>query len=194
MGRLRITGGIFKGRNIALPDTGEARFTSSKVREALFHILGDVRGARILDLFAGSGSFAIEALSRGASSAVCVEADRDAARILKGNLARLSLNSCCHVLVMDVVYAIPFLYKKASLYDIIFMDPPYERGYIGTTVSLLERYRVYRDDTPVVLEHSKRETLPIQDVGGWHTLRSRRYGDTVITVLNAGEPMAKGVL
>ncbi|OPY68122.1 MAG: Ribosomal RNA small subunit methyltransferase D [Syntrophorhabdus sp. PtaU1.Bin050] len=194
MSQLRITGGIFKGRNIALPDTGEARFTSSKVREALFHILGDVKGARVLDLFAGSGSFTIEALSRGASSATCVEMDRNAARILKRNLVALSLNSCCHVLVTDVVYAIPFLYKKAFLYDIIFMDPPYERGYIGVVMSLLERYKVYNDDTPIVLEHSKRETLASQDTGKWHTGRSRRYGDTVITVLDAGQLLSKGAL
>jgi 16S rRNA (guanine966-N2)-methyltransferase len=186
MSQLRITGGVFKGRRIALPDAGKARFTSSKVREALFHILGDVKGAKVLDLFAGSGSFAIEALSRGAAWAACVEADKDTARILKENLARLSLNSCCHVLIMDVVYAIPFLYKKASLYDIIFMDPPYERGYIGATVSLLEKYKVYSDDTPIVLEHSKREIFTVRDAGGLHTRKSRTYGDTVITVLGTG--------
>lgn len=119
-----ITGGYLKGKNIAILNNGTARYTSSKVREAVFDLIGEVKDSKVLDLFAGSGSFAIEALSRGAAFATCVEKDRGLVRALKENLGHLFLNKYCHVLNMDVRYAIPFLYKRGYTYDIIFMDPP----------------------------------------------------------------------
>jgi len=187
-GRVSITGGALKGRGVAVLREGVARYTSSKVREALFDILGDMEGRRVLDLFAGSGSFIIEALSRGALSGTSVEKDRDMARLLKSNLKELSLSDHCQVLVMDVMQAVPFLYRNAASYDIIFMDPPYERGYILATMSLLETHIVYDKDTVFVLEHSKRETLEASVLNAWKQLKTRTYGDTVVTLLKAHQP------
>lgn len=183
---LRITGGFLKGRNITLLEKSGVRYTSSKVREAIFNILGDMEEKKVLDLFAGSGSFTIEALSRGASSATSVEIDREMAKILEKNLTSLNLNNYCHVLDMDVIYAVPFLSKKAFFYDIIFMDPPYERGHIGETMKLLETNRIYNTGTLIVIEHSKREIPALPNFEGWHQVSSKGYGDTVITILQAG--------
>jgi 16S rRNA (guanine966-N2)-methyltransferase len=182
---LRITGGFLRGRNITLPGKSMARYTSSKVREAIFNILSDMDGKKILDLFAGSGSFTIEAISRGASTATSVEIDRGMARLLEKNLTSLHLNTYCQVLSMDVIYAVPILSKKAFSYDIIFMDPPYDRGHVGETMKLLETNRIYHTDSLVVIEHSKREIPTISNFKGWNHLDTKGYGDTVITILQA---------
>jgi 16S rRNA (guanine966-N2)-methyltransferase len=92
LGELRVTGGVFKGRKILVPAHGEARYTSSKVRGAIFNLIGDVADCDVLDLFAGSGSLTVEALSRGARRAVCVEKSRPMAGVLKENLRRLGLD------------------------------------------------------------------------------------------------------
>lgn len=180
---LRITGGLLRGRNITLLKKSGVRYTSSKVRGAIFNILGEMKGKKVLDLFAGSGSLTIEALSRGAATATSVEIDRDMARIFERNLTFLDLKNYCHVLVMDVVYAIPFLAKRAFSYDIIFMDPPYEVGYVGESMKLLTANRIYHADTLIVVEHSKREISAFSDLKGWHKVNSKEYGDTFITLL-----------
>jgi len=180
---LRITGGFLKGRKITLLERSGVRYTSSKVREAIFNVLGDLGGKKILDLFAGSGSFTIEAISRGALSATPVEIDRDMAKILEKNLSAFNLNNYCHVFIMDVIYAVPFLSKKAFSYDIIFMDPPYERGHVGETMELLKTYKIYDASTLVIIEHSKRERPALSGTDEWHHVTSKGYGDTVITIL-----------
>ncbi len=160
-----------------------ARYTSSKVREAIFNLMGDVTGCTVLDLFAGSGSFSIEAVSRGAASAVCVEKDREMAERLKKTLGKLSIDKDCLVLNMEVRYAIPFLYKRMSNYDIIFMDPPYEKGLIGQTMLLFKNNIVYDKNTTLIMEYSKREMINPTMLPGWLEEITRRYGDTVISIM-----------
>lgn len=182
--RIKITGGNLKGRAITVPENDVARYTSSKVREAIFAMTGDVTGLRTLDLFAGSGSFTIESLSRGAATATCVEKDKQMVNTLKTNLPTLSLEKNCFVLNMDVRYAIPFLYKRALNYDIIFMDPPYEQEFIPETMALLQKYVIYHKDTVFILEYSKRESPLVSLTDGWNKRATRRYGDTVISILD----------
>jgi len=179
---IRITGGRFKGRSIEASDHRGARFTPSKVREAIFNIIGDVEGKRVLDLFAGSGSFAIEALSRGCAKATCVEKDQEMCDLISRNLNALSLTSLCEVFNMEARYAVPFLYKKAYNYDIIFMDPPYEKGYVKETVSLFQDDAVCNKERLFVVEHSKREIFDAPISEGWETIAMKRYGDTCISL------------
>ncbi|OPY74274.1 MAG: Ribosomal RNA small subunit methyltransferase D [Syntrophorhabdus sp. PtaU1.Bin058] len=183
MQKLRITGGYLKGRSIATLKGGVARYTSSKVREAIFNIIGDVKGKRVLDLYAGSGSFSVEAISRGAAEATCVENSGAMAGRLKENAVLLSINKYCQVLYMDVRYAIPLLHGRKSCYDIIFMDPPYEKGYIEETMGLLKTHAVYSRNATILLEYSKRERLDSSCKEGLTEVTTRRYGDTVITIL-----------
>jgi 16S rRNA (guanine966-N2)-methyltransferase len=167
-----------------VPARGQARYTSSKVRAAIFNLVGDVTDWDVLDLFAGSGSLAIEALSRGAKRAVCVEKDRRMAEMLRENLRRLRLDKDCVVLNMDVIYALPALSKRGHTYDLILMDPPYDMGNISATLDLLKQQTVIRDASLLVLEHSKREQLPgIAEPG---SVRSRLYGDTVVSLVRCG--------
>ena len=182
--KIRVTGGSLKGRIINVRQNSVARYTSSKAREAIFSMLGDINGLKILDIFAGSGIFAIEAISRGARSATCIEKNKYMADTLQTNLNTLSLEKHCFVLNMDVRYAIPFLYKRASNYDIIFMDPPYEQDLIADTMLLLNEYVIYDKGSICILEYSKRETPSILMAEGWNERTTRRYGDTLISFLN----------
>lgn len=183
MNKLRITGGNLRGRTISLSEGGDARYTSSKVRGALFNIIGDLEGKNVLDLFAGAGSFSIEALSRGAASAMSVENDHERANLLRNSLETLSLNSYCQVIDMDVRYAVPFLCSKGALYDIIFMDPPYEKGYLTETMLLLEKHVICNRDALIIMEYSKRETVVVSDFPSFRPFKTKRYGDTSITIL-----------
>lgn len=188
---IRITGGMLKGRYISIPKDSEARYTSSMVRGAIFNRLCDIEGSAVLDLFAGAGSFAIEALSRGASIATVVESDRNMAEALRQNLADLNLNMRCEVLRMDVRDAVPFLYRKKRTYDIIFMDPPYEKGCISETIALLRKDIIYDAQTIFVLEHAKKEPLGGADIDGWDEIIQKRYGDTIITMLKMNKQRLK---
>lgn len=183
MVRIRITGGALKGRVISVPDNDVSRYTSSKVREAIFARIGDVTGLRVLDLFAGSGSFSIEALSRGASTAVCVESDKRMASALKKNLSNYFIDKDCLVLNMNVRYAMPFLYKRALNYDIIFMDPPYEQNFISETMGLLRKNIIYHEDTVFILEYSKRESPLILPTEIPNEGTTKKYGDTVVSIV-----------
>jgi 16S rRNA (guanine966-N2)-methyltransferase len=182
MKSIKITGGRFKGRDIGVDGRLGARFTPSKVREAIFNIVGDVEGKRVLDLFAGSGSFAIEALSRGALSATCMEREKEMTLLIGRNLRALSLEPVCDVFNMEVRHGIPFLYKKGYKYDIIFMDPPYEKGYVNDTLSLFRNDVIYPENGLFIIEHSKREPFEAPESGGWETVAMKRYGDTCVTM------------
>lgn len=191
MNTLRITGGLLRGRNISLPAKRGIRYTSSKVREAIFNILGDVQGMKILDLFAGSGSFSVEALSRGASSVTAVEIDRDIGRTLRDNVADLGLGNCCDVLILDARNALAFLAQRVHSYDIIFLDPPYDKGHVGETLKGLQRHPLYHGDTLIVVEHSRREMPSPDCLPGWIPGVSKTYGDTIITILQADHIIGK---
>jgi len=177
---LRITGGKFKGTKIRTLKVRPFRYTSSKVRESIFNVLKDISGKKILELFAGSGIFSFEAISRGASSATLVEKDERMINLIKENSENLSVKGFLTLLKMDVYKAIPFLYKRGAKYDIIFLDPPYEMGYVNGTLMRLEANPLYEDDSIIIIEHSKRE---IPSLGAQKSVVVKRYGDTLLTLI-----------
>jgi 16S rRNA (guanine966-N2)-methyltransferase len=182
MKKIKVTGGALRSRSIEILEHTEARYTPSKVREAIFNIIGDVEGKKVLDLFAGSGSFAIEALSRGARAATLVERDPEMYALIRKNLDTLSLLPSTEILNMEVSRAIPFLYKKGIKYDIIFMDPPYDKGCVNETASLLRNNEVFGRGALFIIEHSKRELCDDPELWGEESPPTRRYGDTCLTI------------
>ena len=176
-GGVRILGGAFKGRRLAVP--ASARPTASRVRGSLFDIWGDrVRSARILELFAGSGAVGLEALSRGAEEAVLVESDRD---------ALVALQRSCAILAPDrtriVAASLPEQWDRVARsrgrgFDLIFADPPYDFTPLGPLVASLTDYLT--PDGQVVLEHSKRSD-PGDLCGGLRRSDERVYGDHVLS-------------
>src|SRR5207249_4582364 len=131
---VRIIAGSRRGHRIEAPKGLATRPTSDRVRENAFNLIGPLEGADVLDLFAGSGAMGLEALSRGAASAVFVEANRDACRAINANLDKLRLEAT--VLCQDVLRA---LAAEPRTYDLVLCDPPYDFEHRGELARHLER-------------------------------------------------------
>jgi 16S rRNA (guanine(966)-N(2))-methyltransferase RsmD len=184
---MRVIGGHDRGRRLRAPRGLRTRPTADRVRETLFDVLGPaVVGARILDLFAGTGAVGIEALSRGAARVVLVERDQSALRALRANLAALGASrAAARVMAGDVLHVLPEIGAQEGPFDFVFIDPPYATSLAGRTLEALTASRVCRDGTEVVVQHSTRTTLPSVPGLSLHR-RPRRFGDTALTFLRAG--------
>lgn len=173
---MRVVAGSLRGRAIVAPDGQATRPTTDRVREALFNALasaGGIEGARVLDLFAGSGALGIEALSRGASHCTFVERDRPAVEAIRRNVANLGLGDRTSIVVGDV------LARLAALppVELVLADPPY--GFAEWT-TLLDGLKPLTSTTGLVVLESGD---PVGQVSGWETVRERRYGRTWVTFL-----------
>jgi len=168
---MRVVAGELRGRHLEAPEGRHTRPTSDKVRQAVFNSLesaGFIDGARVADLFAGSGAMGIEALSRGAASCVFVEKDRTALDVLRRNLASLDLGTRSKVVPGDVVPAL----ARLGAFDLAIVDPPYEFAGWPELLDAL--------DAPTVVAESDRE---IAAPATWQLVRARRYGRTFVTIL-----------
>ena len=174
---MRVVAGAFKGRRLQAPRGQRTRPTADRVREAVFSILGDVSGAEVLDLYAGSGALGIEALSRGAASAVFVERDARAVAAVRRNLEAVGAEA--EVRRQD---ALRFLAARSGAFDLVFVDPPYDSaGRLGGP--LTERLpTVLKEGALIVTESDKRTPLEL----GLRLERERTYGDTRIAVYRSG--------
>ncbi len=169
---MRIVGGTLGGRVLRAPAGRSTRPTSEKVREAIFNILGDIEGARVLDVFAGSGALGIEALSRGAAHATFIDQDRAALKVLRANLAELGLEDRATVIAREAVAAV----AAVEPVDLVFIDPPYASDLALRTAQALR----VAAGTRIVIEHDRR-TVPPETVGSLLRTDQRRYGDTMVS-------------
>jgi 16S rRNA (guanine(966)-N(2))-methyltransferase RsmD len=187
---MRISGGLAKGRRIATKrlfsqpskTDEELRPTSSKVREALFDIIRDkIEGASFVDLYAGTGTVGLEALSRGAGKAVFVEPNRLRSKAIKENAFKFGFSEKVTVVERK---AHEFL-KKASVekkgFDIFFVDPPYFSEEIIKTLPIIGEKGLLNDKGTVIVEHFFKRKLP-EVVGELKMIRNYRYGDTMLTI------------
>ena len=175
---MRIVAGSCRGAKIFAPKGLDTRPTSDRVREAAFNLVGPVDGASVLDLYAGSGAMGLEALSRGAASAVFVESDRDACRTIVRNLEKLSLRGA-EVACRDVLR---FLAAERRRFDLILVDPPYD--VVESVAVRLATYlpAVIAESGLVVLESSSRLEPELPPLA----LRtSRRYGSARVSLFEA---------
>jgi 16S rRNA (guanine(966)-N(2))-methyltransferase RsmD len=180
---MRIISGTSKGRKLATPKGSSVRPTSDRVKESIFNILGgEVEGKTVLDLFAGTGNLGIEALSRGATKAVFVEKGWQALRLIRQNLLQCGMIEHAEIISKDALRSIGFLNQRGDSFDLILMDPPYEKGLIQRILNKLHAHPIYRDDSILVIEHGRRESLPEQ-LRDWELIRQRRIGDTVVSFL-----------
>jgi 16S rRNA (guanine966-N2)-methyltransferase len=185
---MRIISGTSKGKRLATPKGQALRPTSDRVKESIFNILGRVvEGKVVLDLFAGTGNLGIEALSRGAKRALFVERAREATRLIKNNLSQCGMAGVSEIIPKDVIRAIGILHQRGETFDLILMDPPYEKGLIGKTLWKLQSHRIYHAETILIIEHDHREPLP-KDLDGWNLIRQRKMGDTLISFLTPRSP------
>ena len=180
---MRIISGSLKGRRLVTPRQVSLRPTSDRVKESMFNILGiDISEKGVLDLFAGTGNLGIEALSRGARRVTFVEKNREACRLIERNLLACQMKERSEILLREVDRALRLLKAKEECFDLIFMDPPYEKGLIQKTMETLCAERIYHADSILLVEHNRRESLPDLS-GSWSLLRQRKIGDTVLSFL-----------
>ena len=172
---VRVVAGDLRGRRIEAPVSDATRPTTDKVREAVFNALGSlgvVEGARIVDLFAGTGAMGIEALSRGADHCVFVEKDRAALQVLRTNIKNLDLESRTSVISGDAV----LVAGQQRDVDVLIADPPYGYNEWGTLLHNVEAGLV-------VLESDR----PVGDIDGWDTIREKKYGRTFVAFLQRAD-------
>ena len=176
---MRVVAGTLGGRTLQSPPSSVTRPTSDRVRESLFATLGPIEGLAVLDLFAGSGALAIEALSRGAASAVLVERDRGASKVIAANLASLGLTEPQVRLIRgNAQKALEQAAKAAEEYDLIFLDPPYRQpAMLGNDAAKLIG-TILAPDARVVTESDRRQPFELE----LPMIDERRYGDTLIRI------------
>ncbi len=179
---MRITAGALRGRKLVAVGGRATWPTSSRVREAVFNLLRNrVEGARVLDLFAGSGALGIEALSRGAVLAVFVDSSARARRAIRENLASLQLEERGRVMGGGTESAVRALSEKGESFDIAFADPPYGRGTARETLAAISQRGLLVKGGAFVVECGKREELP-EIEGPLRLKKDKLYGDTRILV------------
>jgi len=175
---MRLTGGEGKGRRLADPPRG-VRPTSSRVKDSLFNRIAPVlNGARVLDLYAGSGALGIEALARGASFAVLLENDRRALQVIRENLKRCGFQDRAELIDGDVQTALGQPGRVRGPFDLVFADPPYADEEVEVVMDLLGRGKFLARGGIVIFEASSRSSLPVPE--GWVLQRRHDIGDTAL--------------
>jgi 16S rRNA (guanine966-N2)-methyltransferase len=178
---MRIIAGEMRGRQLKTVEGMQTRPTSDKVKGAIFNILGDkVLDARVLDLFAGTGNLAIEALSRGSHDAVLVEKSRDAHQVIQKNIEQMGVSHKAKLLLLDA-----FKYINSypdEVFDLIFLDPPYREGLVLKVISTLKEYSCLAPDGVIVAETAKDEELD-GDIYPFEIRKTGEYGDTKVWYL-----------
>lgn len=178
---MRVIGGDLGGRKLLTLEGTHTRPPLEAIRQATFNILAnDIKGAKVLDLFAGSGSVGIEALSRGAASVDFIESFRPALKILKQNLSELELSEQCRVFSGKLPQALQQHDISKSCYDLVFLDPPFDAIMRGQFLNL-EHQLVHQlhSNSTVVVRYPERFPLTGEDPK-FETYKERRYGISVL--------------
>ena len=175
---MRIITGLYKSRLLKTPKG--IRPTEDRVRKALFDILGDVSGLTFLELFAGSGSVGLEALSQGAKEVFFVENLRQASLALEENIKSLGCQDRVKVLCQDAFRAIENIRQKGQKFDLIFFDPPYYQGIAEKILQTLGECDILHKSGYIIIQHFKKD-LVAEKAGNLALWRQEQYGDSVLS-------------
>ncbi len=183
---MRIVSGKWRGRRLRTPRGQAVRPTADRVREAIFNILGDrTEGVNVLDLFAGTGALGLEALSRGASSAILVESHPPTFAVMRRNVEELGAREA-ELLSMDCRVALRVLRMRGSSFGLVFLDPPYGKGIAVRSAGEIARAGILDPGGTVVVEESSRAGESLFP-SAWERTEDRRYGDTRVTIFTVGK-------
>jgi 16S rRNA (guanine966-N2)-methyltransferase len=184
---MRIVGGKFKGHSLAGPSSTSTRPTSDRVRESLFNILAhgveglEIEGARVMDLFAGTGALGLEALSRGAKFCQFVDDSAEARGVIRRNADALGAIGLCKIWRRDATDLGPC--APQSPFDLVFADPPYNKGLGERALQSLAEGAWLSPGAIVVLEEA--EKVEVADTNGLNLIDQRSYGDTQVRIYRA---------
>jgi 16S rRNA (guanine966-N2)-methyltransferase len=180
---MRIITGSAKGQKLKTPKGSAVRPTADRVKESLFNILaGRVEGAQVADLFAGTGNLGLEALSRGAAAAVFVDSSPVSLNLVRENAALTRLESRAEFWRLDAAVAVGRLSEAGRRFDLVFCDPPYNRGLVAAVLRTIDSTPFLAAGGLVVLEHSQHEPVP-DDLATLSIIRTQRYGETLVSFL-----------
>ncbi|WP_165006125.1 MULTISPECIES: 16S rRNA (guanine(966)-N(2))-methyltransferase RsmD [unclassified Enterococcus] len=179
---MRIISGNYGGRRLKSLAGANTRPTTDKVKESIFNMIGPYfEGEKVLDLFAGSGGLAIEAVSRGCAHAVCVDKNYQAVKIIKENIEITKEPEKFTVLKLDADKAIRQLAEEKERFDYLFLDPPYAKQKIIDQINQMEQLDLFSDSAVIVCETDKTVELP-ETVGSFFQIKKQNYGITAITI------------
>lgn len=180
---MRIIAGTAKGHTIKAPKGHATRPTQDRVRESMFNILSNygLFNATVLDFFSGTGALALEALSRGACGAVCV--DVATAKLIKENAVHCHLEDRVEVWSHPLMVAVKCL--QGRNFDYIFADPPYEKGFVQQTLDAVIATDLLKNDGMLVIERHEKEEPVLPK--GWQIVREQRFGYTRVTYIRRDE-------
>jgi 16S rRNA (guanine966-N2)-methyltransferase len=187
---MRVIAGKYKGRKLNAPSNYEIRPTGDKVKEAMFSILlNHICGSRVLDLFSGTGSLGIEALSRGADYCVFADSSRESISLIKENIAHCKIEEENRVLPGDYRKILEVLTNKVAEglekpFDIIILDPPYNTEMLGESFAMIGTGGLLAKDGVIMAEHRKEEKLP-DEFHGFTKEKYRRYGVVILSVYSS---------
>lgn len=172
---MRIIAGVARSMPLkTLPGT-DTRPTTDRIKETLFNMLQiDIPGCFFLDLFSGSGSIGLEAVSRGAQKAVLVENNRKAAACIQENIAFTKFNSFCDLKVMDAVSALRLLERK-YVFDIVYMDPPYDQGLEQEVLEYLKTSSLIEEDSLIIIETSLHADISSYLMDSYKIIKQKKY-------------------
>ena len=176
---MRVITGKARGVQLKTPEGMQTRPTSDRVKEALFSIINfEIPGAKVLDLFGGTGQLGIEALSRGAQSAVFVDAREDACKLIRENLKRTKLEQGGRVVRSDYL---EYLKRCNEQYSIIFLDPPYAEVFLENALKQITEIDILQSDGIIVAERPLGKELP-WEFDGFARSKDYKYGKTLLTI------------
>ena len=181
---MRVITGKARGVQLKTPDGMATRPTTDRVKEALFSIIQfDIPTSKVLDLFGGTGQLGIEALSRGAKSAVFVDAAESACKLIKENLRRTKLESDARVVRADYL---DYLKRCREKYDIIFLDPPYAEVFLENALKCITEIDILETGGIIVAERPVGKELP-WDFEGFTRSKDYKYGTVLLTIYRKNE-------
>jgi len=187
---MRIIAGQYKGRRLEAVTAQGIRPTSDRVREAVFNIIaGKISGARVLDIFAGTGALGLEALSRGASHTTFIDVSPQACELITKNAERCGIHEKARVICHDMSRGTLPEHIKGEPFSIIFMDPPYGTTLLETALTSGILNQVLARDGMIIAEHSIKVELP-HPITGLDIHDQRKYGKTLISFLTPAPSMA----
>ena len=176
---MRVITGKARGVQLKTPDGMLTRPTADRVKEALFSIINfDIPGAKVLDLFGGTGQLGIEALSRGAEEAVFVDAREDACRLIRENLSRTKLTGQAQVIRSDYM---DYLNRASQRFSIILLDPPYAEVFLENALKRITEIDILQSDGIIVTERPLEKELP-WEFDGFRRSKDYKYGKTLLTI------------
>ena len=181
---IRVIAGTLRGRRLSTIRGIKVRPTSDRVRESIFSILSrKVLNARVLDLFAGTGALGIEALSRGSEFAVFIESGRQAYTMIKQNVSSCGLEDRCECIRWNAVKNLNCLQSIREPFNLIFMDPPYNKGLISPVLKNLLKIHALQNGAVIVVEHAGTERF-VEDAPELRLTDQRIYGKTLVSFLH----------